>query len=92
MSEMAANSLKEALEDYAQPRERFRNPQEVLARYNRALMSYKELSFSTGDVRTQKLMTYNEIKVLREGSKHRSRDCHRHRCDANQHKRLQSTE
>ena len=64
MSEMAANSLKEALEDYAKPRERFRNPQEVLARYNRALMSYKELSFSTGDVRTQKLMTYNEIKVL----------------------------
>ena len=64
MSEMAANSLKEALEDYAQPRERFRSPQEVLARYNRALMSYKELSFSSGDVRTQKLMTYNEIKVL----------------------------
>lgn len=64
MSDMAANSFREAVEDYSRPKERFRSPQEVLARYNQALMSYKELSFSTGDVRTQKLTTYNEIKIL----------------------------
>ena len=64
MSEMLANNLQEELEKYAAPRERVRSPQEILARYNQALMAYKELSFSSGDVRTQKLMTYNEIKVL----------------------------
>ena len=64
MSDMLANSLQEELEKYNAPRERVRSPQEILARYNQALLAYRELSFSSGDVRSQKLTTYNEIKVL----------------------------
>ena len=64
MSEMLANHLQEELEKYSRGRERPRSPQAVLARYNQALAFYKELSFSSGDVRTQKLLTYNEIKIL----------------------------
>ena len=64
MSEMLANHLQEELEKYSRGRERPRSPQAVLARYNQALMTYKELSFASGDVRDQKLTTYNEIKIL----------------------------
>ena len=64
MSEMPSNSLQEAIEKYTRPKEKMRSPQEVLARYNQALMAYKELSFSPGDVHTQKLTTYTEIKIL----------------------------
>ena len=64
MSEMLANHLQEELEKYSRGRERVRSPQEILARYNKALMTYKELSFASGDVMTQKLTTYTEIKVL----------------------------
>ena len=64
MSEMLRNHMNEAIERYTNPIEKMRRPQEVLARYNQLLMAYRELSFSSGDVRTQKLMTYNEIKVL----------------------------
>lgn len=64
MSEMAANSLREAVEDYNRPKERVRHPQEILARYNKALATYKELSFTSGDVHGQKMTTYTEIKVL----------------------------
>ena len=64
MSEMPSNSLRDAIEKYTRPKEKMRSPQEVLARYNQALMAYKELSFSPGDVHTQKLTTYTEIKIL----------------------------
>ena len=61
---MLANNINAAVEDYNRPKEKMRSPQETLARYNRALMAYKELSFSSGDVHQQKLTTYTEIKVL----------------------------
>lgn len=64
MSEMLANHLQEELEKYSRGRERPRSAQSVLARYNQALAHYKELSFASGDVRTDKLLTYNEIKIL----------------------------
>ena len=64
MSEMLANHLQEELEKYSRGRERPRSPQAVLARYNQALKQYQELSFASGDVRTDKLLTYNEIKIL----------------------------
>lgn len=64
MADMAANSLKEVLEDYTRPKERMRSPQETLARYNQTLMAYRELCFATGDVREQKITLYHEIKVL----------------------------
>ena len=64
MSEMLANHLQEQLEKYAAPRERVRSPQEILARYNKALLTYRELSYASGDVRAQKLSIYEEIKVL----------------------------
>lgn len=63
MADMAANNLKEIVENYSR-RERVRSPQEILARYNQALMAYRELSFATGDVREQKLTVYHEIKIL----------------------------
>ncbi|MBR6014383.1 MAG: hypothetical protein IK062_11505 [Selenomonadaceae bacterium] len=63
MSDMPANNIKELVASYTH-RERPRSPQEVLARYNQALMAYKELCFTSGDVREQKLTTYNEIKIL----------------------------
>ena len=64
MSDMPANSIKDELEKYSRPKERMRSPQEVLARYNQALMAYRELSFASGDVREQKLTVYHEIKIL----------------------------
>ena len=64
MTEMLANHLQEELEKYSRGRERPRSPQAVLARYNQALKKYQELSFSSGDVRTDKLLTYEEIKIL----------------------------
>ena len=64
MSEMLRNHMKEELERYNTSVERIRSPQEILARYNQALVTYKELSYSTDDVYRQKLATYAEIKVL----------------------------
>lgn len=64
MSEMLRNHMKEELDRYNNPVERMRSPQEVLARYNQALITYKELSFSNDDVYRQKLATYAEIKIL----------------------------
>ncbi len=64
MSEMPANNIRDLVESYNQPKERMRSPQEVLARYNQALMAYRELSFNSGDVREQKLTVYHEIKIL----------------------------
>ena len=64
MSEMPANNIRDIVESYNQPKERMRSPQEVLARYNQALMAYRELSFNSGDVRDQKLTVYHEIKIL----------------------------
>ena len=64
MSDMPANSIRDLVESYNQPRERLRSAQEVLARYNQALMAYRELSFASGDVREQKLTVYHEIKIL----------------------------
>lgn len=64
MSEMPVNNLKDVLESYTRPKEKMRSPQEVLARYNQALMAYQELSFSSGDVSNQKLTIYHEIKIL----------------------------
>ena len=63
MSDMPSNNLKELVASYSH-KERPRSPQEVLARYNQALMAYKELCYSSKDVREQKLTTYNEIKIL----------------------------
>ena len=65
MSEMLRNHMQEAIEKYSQPIERVRSPQEILARYNKALNTYKELSYSSDDdVYRQKLAVYAEIKIL----------------------------
>ncbi len=65
MSDMPANSINEAVENYNRPKEKMRHAQEVLARYNRALEVYKELCMSSSsEARQQKLMTYTEIKAL----------------------------
>lgn len=64
MSEMPANDIRDIVASYNRPKERMRSPQETLARYNQALMSYRELCFSTGDVREQKIRIYHEIKIL----------------------------
>ena len=64
MSEMLRNHMQESLERYSKPLEHMRSPQEILAKYNQALMTYKELSFSTDDVYRQKLASYAEIKIL----------------------------
>ena len=64
MSEMLRNHMQESLEKYAKPPERVRSPQEILAKYNQSLATYKELSYSTDDVYRQKLSVYAEIKVL----------------------------
>lgn len=64
MSDMPANDIREIVASYNRPKERMRSPQETLARYNQALMAYRELSFAPGDVREQKLTTYHEIKIL----------------------------
>ncbi len=63
-SDMPANNINETVAIYNSPKEKMRSPQEVLARYNQLLMAYRELSFSSGDVRQQKLMTYTEIKAI----------------------------
>ena len=65
MSEMLRNHMQEAIERYSKPLERVRSPQEILARYNQALTTYKELSYSSDDdVYRQKLAVYAEIKIL----------------------------
>ena len=65
MSEMLRNHMQEAIEKYSKPIERVRSPQEILARYNQALTTYKELSYSSDDdVYRQKLAVYAEIKIL----------------------------
>ncbi len=65
MSEMLRNHMQEAIEKYSKPLERVRSPQEILARYNQALNTYKELSYSSDDdVYRQKLAVYAEIKIL----------------------------
>lgn len=65
MSEMLRNHMNEAIERYTNPIEKMRSPQEVLARYNQALTTYRELSFSSSDdVYRQKLAAYAEIKAL----------------------------
>ncbi len=64
MSEMLRNHMNEMLDRYEKPLEKMRSPQEVLARYNQALTTYRELSFSTDDVYRQKLAAYAEIKAL----------------------------
>lgn len=64
MSEMLRNHMQDAIERYSKPLERMRSPQEILAKYNQALKTYKDLSFSTDDVYRQKLSVYAEIKVL----------------------------
>lgn len=65
MSEMLRNHMQEAIEKYSKPIERVRSPQEILARYNQALNTYKELSYSSDDdVYRQKLAVYAEIKIL----------------------------
>ena len=65
MSEMLCNHMQEAIEHYSKPIERVRSPQEILARYNQALNTYKELSYSSDDdVYRQKLAVYAEIKIL----------------------------
>lgn len=64
MKDMPANAIRDAAESYRRPPGKMRSQQEILARYNQALMSYRELCFSSGDVHQQKLSTYAEIKVL----------------------------
>lgn len=65
MSEMLRNHMNEEIKRYNSPIERTRSPQEIVARYNKALATYKELSYSSADdVYSQKLSTYAEIKVL----------------------------
>ncbi|MBR5913903.1 MAG: hypothetical protein IKZ58_06040 [Selenomonadaceae bacterium] len=65
MSEMLRNHMQEEIEKYSKPIERVRSPQEILARYNKALNTYKELSYSSDDdVYRQKLAVYAEIKIL----------------------------
>ena len=45
-------------------RKRDRHYQEVLARYNMALQSYREIMQAKEDNREQRLMLYSEIKTL----------------------------
>ncbi len=63
MSEMLTNNIAEVVESYKRtPRKR--SPQEITARYNQALETYKELCFKPQDDNQLKLMTHTEIKIL----------------------------
>ncbi len=63
-----ANNLDEniskMIERYNNPPNRLRSMQEINARYNLALETYKKLCFTSGDVRDQKIATHAEIKML----------------------------
>ncbi len=63
MSEMLANDITEVVQAYKKP-PRQRSPQEILARYNQALETYKDLCFKPQETNQLKLMTHTEIKIL----------------------------
>ena len=63
MSDLPAN-VKQALEHYRNPPNKLRSVQEITARYNQSLETYKKICFTSGDVRDQKIATHAEIKML----------------------------
>ena len=63
MSEMLANNIVEEVKMYKKP-PKMRSPQEITAKYNQALETYKELCFKPQETNQLKLSTYTEIKIL----------------------------
>ena len=63
MAELPEDVLK-MVERYHKPPNRLRSLQEINARYNLALETYKKICFTSGDVRDQKIATHAEIKIL----------------------------
>ena len=63
MAELPENIVK-TLENYRNPPNKLRSLQEITARYNLALQTYKKICFTSGDVRDQKIATHAEIKML----------------------------
>ena len=63
-----ANNLNEdivkMIERYNNPPNKLRSLQEITARYNLSLQTYKKICFTSGDVRDQKIATHAEIKML----------------------------
>ena len=63
MSEMLANDITQVVKEYKKP-PKMRSPQEITAKYNQALETYKELCFKPQETNQLKLSTYAEIKIL----------------------------
>ena len=63
MSEMLANDITQVVKEYKKP-PKMRSPQEITAKYNQALETYKELCFNPQETNQLKLSTYAEIKIL----------------------------
>ena len=64
MAEQSMEDVLKLVERYNRPPNRLRSVQEITARYNLALETYKKICFSSGDVREQKVATHAEIKML----------------------------
>lgn len=62
--DVTEENITELVASYNRPRRSLRSPQEILARYNQALMAYKELSVAPNELREQKITIYAEIKIL----------------------------
>lgn len=63
MADLPEN-IMQTLDRYHNPPNKLRSLQEINARYNLALETYKKICFSSGDVRDQKISTHAEIKML----------------------------
>ena len=64
MADKLPENIVQTLERYRNPPNRLRSVQEINARYNLALETYKKICFTSGDVRDQKIATHAEIKML----------------------------
>ncbi len=64
MTEKLSEDIIKMVERYNRPPNKLRSLQEINARYNLSLETYKKLCFSSGDVRDQKIATHAEIKIL----------------------------
>lgn len=65
MSDMPMNYLNpSAVADYHNPPNKMRSQQEIVAKYNQNLETYRQLCFASNVDRQQKLAIYTEIKVL----------------------------
>ena len=63
MAELPEN-IRQTIERYHNPPNKLRSWQEITARYNQTLETYKKICFMSGDVRDQKIATHAEIKML----------------------------